>query len=90
MFYVNTPMMFRGVWAILKNFLDEKTRAKIQILGTNFLPTLLEVIDADNIPKFLGGNCTCEDTTGNCMTSNKGPWNDFELVKPKGIKRKQI
>jgi len=29
MYYINAPMMFRGVWAILKNFLDEKTRAKI-------------------------------------------------------------
>jgi nucleoside diphosphate kinase len=23
------------------------------------------------------------------MTSNIGPWNDFEIVKPKGIKRKE-
>ena len=49
------------------------------------MPTLLEVIDLDNIPKFLGGESPCSETMDDCMTSNKGPWNSFEVVKPRGI-----
>jgi hypothetical protein len=29
MFIVNAPMLFTGVWAMCKGFIDEKTRAKI-------------------------------------------------------------
>ena len=38
MFIVNAPMLFSGIWAVVKGFLDEKTRNKIKILGANFLP----------------------------------------------------
>ena len=36
MFIVNAPMLFTGVWAVVKGFLDEKTRAKIKILGGGY------------------------------------------------------
>ncbi len=36
MFVVNTPFLFSGVWAIVKGFLDEKTRNKIKILRSKF------------------------------------------------------
>jgi len=29
MMIVNAPMLFKGVWAIVKGFLDEKTKEKI-------------------------------------------------------------
>jgi hypothetical protein len=29
MFIVNAPLLFTGVWAIVKGFLDERTRNKI-------------------------------------------------------------
>ena len=29
MFIVNAPMLFSGIWAVVKGFLDEKTRNKI-------------------------------------------------------------
>ena len=63
-FILNAPMLFKGVWAVIKGFLDEKTRAKIKILGTDYLDTVLEYVDIDNLPKFLGGNCECE---GGCL-----------------------
>jgi len=40
LFVVNAPMLFSGIWAVVKGFLDEKTRGKIKIIGSNFLPTL--------------------------------------------------
>lgn len=87
MFVVNAPYLFAGVWAMVKGFLDERTRNKIQIIGSGFEKTLLQYIDTGSLPTFLGGKCTCA-ALGGCMNSNIGPWNDFELVLPKGIRRK--
>ena len=40
LFVTNAPMTFTAIWAVVKGFLDEKTRGKIKILGSNFLPTI--------------------------------------------------
>jgi len=52
-------MVFTGVWAVAKNFVDEKTRKKINIVGSGYKKVLREVIDEENLPDFLGGTCTC-------------------------------
>jgi hypothetical protein len=57
MLIVNAPMVFTGVWAVVKGFIDERTRQKIRIIGSNYRPVLLEFIDDENIPSFLGGQC---------------------------------
>ena len=88
MFVINAPFFFSGVWSVVKSFIDEKTRKKIKIMSSGHEKVLLELVDANTLPKFLGGNCTCANHGGDCMTSNIGPWNDFEIVKPKGIVRK--
>ena len=36
MFIVNAPMLFTGVWAVIKGFIDEKTRQKIHIRGSKY------------------------------------------------------
>ena len=89
MFIVNAPMLFTGVWAVVKGFLDERTRQKIKILGGKYQKELLELVEAENLPDFLGGTCTCKEF-GGCMYSNAGPWNDYEIVKPTGIRRKEL
>lgn len=88
LFIVNAPFLFSGVWAVCKGWLDEKTRNKIKIIGGGFVPVLKEFVDDETLPDFLGGKCTCADRGGNCMLSNKGPWEDYELVKPIGIRPK--
>ena len=55
LFIVNAPMLFTGVWAVVKGFIDEKTRKKITILGGKFQKDLLELVDENNLPDFLGG-----------------------------------
>ncbi|KAG6411883.1 hypothetical protein SASPL_124536 [Salvia splendens] len=50
------------------------------VLGTKFQDRLLEVIDASQLPDFLGGSCSCPNE-GGCLGSNKGPWNDTQLMK---------
>ena len=89
LFVVNAPFLFSGIWRIYKGFLNEGTRKKIKIIGGGFLPTLLEHADADNLPSFLGGNCTCPEVEGGCLQSYAGPWNDYELT-PTGIEKKNV
>jgi len=43
----------------VKGAFDPVTIDKIQVLGSNFLPKVLESIDLDQIPEFLGGGCKC-------------------------------
>ncbi|KAJ3140079.1 cytosolic factor, phosphatidylinositol/phosphatidylcholine transfer protein [Physocladia obscura] len=74
MYVINAPMLFTGVWTLVKPMLDEATVKKITILGSNYQSALLETIDSGNIPRFLGGMCT--DCPEGCEHSDIGPWND--------------
>uniref|UniRef100_A0A9I9DSV6 CRAL-TRIO domain-containing protein n=1 Tax=Cucumis melo TaxID=3656 RepID=A0A9I9DSV6_CUCME len=83
MFIINAGSGFRLLWNTVKSFLDPKTTAKINVLGNKYQSKLLEIIDASELPEFLGGSCTCADQ-GGCMRSDKGPWKDPEIVKRSG------
>ncbi|KAJ0010764.1 hypothetical protein Pint_34745 [Pistacia integerrima] len=80
MFIINAGSGFRLLWNTVKSFLDPKTTAKIHVLGNKYQSKLLEIIDATELPEFLGGTCTCADK-GGCMRSDKGPWNDPDIIK---------
>ncbi|KAK7341459.1 hypothetical protein VNO80_24389 [Phaseolus coccineus] len=80
MFIINAGSGFRLLWNTVKSFLDPKTTAKIHVLGNKYQSKLLEIIDASELPEFLGGTCNCRDK-GGCMLSDKGPWNDAEILK---------
>ncbi len=70
-YVINTSAIFRGVWIIIKPFLDEKTVAKVVIKGEDYKEDLLKQVDESNLPKSWGGICDCP---GGCFLSNKGPW----------------
>ncbi|GAB2220348.1 hypothetical protein Drorol1_Dr00007994 [Drosera rotundifolia] len=80
MYIINAGSGFRLLWNTVKSFLDPKTNAMIHVLGNKYQSKLLEVIDASELPEFLGGTCTCADK-GGCMNSDKGPWNDPDIMK---------
>lgn len=80
MFIINAGPGFRLLWNTIKGFLDPKTTAKIHVLGNKYQGKLLEVIDASELPEFLGGNCVCAEE-GGCLASDKGPWKDPEIMK---------
>ncbi|KAH0449266.1 hypothetical protein IEQ34_023066 [Dendrobium chrysotoxum] len=80
MFIINAGHGFRLLWNTVKGFLDPKTTSKIHVLGNKYQSKLLEVIDASELPEFLGGTCTCANE-GGCFRSDKGPWNDPEILK---------
>ncbi|KAF6145962.1 hypothetical protein GIB67_033321 [Kingdonia uniflora] len=80
MFIVNGGSGFKMLYAAAKKFLDAKTISKIQVLEPRSLDKLLEVVDSRQLPEFLGGSCACPGE-GGCLQSNKGPWNDPEIMK---------
>ncbi|ORE18922.1 CRAL/TRIO domain-containing protein [Rhizopus microsporus] len=69
LFLINAPSAFVYVWKIAKTWLDPGTIAKIQILGSDYKDTLLKQIPPENLPSFLGGECTCEHMDGGCVPS---------------------
>ncbi|KAI4307788.1 hypothetical protein L6164_030933 [Bauhinia variegata] len=81
MYIVNAgPGFKKMLWPAAQKFLDAKTIAKIQVLDPKSLGKLLEVIDSSQLPDFLGGSCACPGE-GGCLRSNKGPWNDPNIMK---------
>ncbi len=70
MFIINTGFTFKALWAIVKPFLDKKTKEKISILGSDFKKELNEWIDDDQLPDFLGGTCTKK------LGEPFGPWSE--------------
>jgi len=70
-YIINAPWAFSTVWSFIKPWLDEVTVAKIDILGSSYKEKLLAQISADNLPKELGGSCSCE---GGCSLRDAGPW----------------
>ncbi|KAF5947222.1 hypothetical protein HYC85_013179 [Camellia sinensis] len=80
MFIINAGPGFRLLWSTVKTFLDPRTTSKIHVLGNKYQNKLLEIIDASELPDFMGGTCTCADQ-GGCLLSDKGPWKNPEILK---------
>lgn len=75
MVIVNAPWSFTQVWKIVKAWLDEKTKQKIQLFSKEATyEAILRHVDEDQIPDFLGGKNTSP------LYDQKGPWSDYELV----------
>ncbi|KAG0592682.1 hypothetical protein KC19_1G272500 [Ceratodon purpureus] len=80
MFIINAGTGFRLLWNTIRGFLDNKTAAKINVLGGNYQSKLLDIIEPSQLPVFLGGTCTCAEE-GGCLMSDKGPWKDPTIVQ---------
>lgn len=77
-YIINAPWAFTTVWSFVKPWLDEVTLSKIQILSSDYLKVLAQQIPIENLPKFIGGGCTCPE---GCTLSDAGPWQDKALVE---------
>lgn len=80
LFIINAGAGFKLLWNSIKGFLDPTTASKIHVLGNKYQSKLLELIDSRNLPEFFGGTCMCTEQ-GGCINSDKGPWNDPEIMK---------
>ena len=62
LFIVNCPSMIMFAFNIVKGWLDPRVISKIVFLPPEeTTETLLQCIDAEHLPAFLGGKCECED-----------------------------
>jgi hypothetical protein len=73
MFIVNAPTAFKAMWTVVRPWLDKATQKKIEVHSGNFTSKLLELVDSENLPAFLGGTCCCP---GGCENADAGPWNE--------------
>lgn len=46
---INVGMLFRGVWAIAHQFVDDFTKMKMSVHGEDFAPEILKVVPAENL-----------------------------------------
>ena len=83
----HAPMLFTGIYKLIKGWIDEKTRKKISLVGDP-KKVFSEYIDQDILPPFLGG------TNDKTHLDEFGPWKEYELVDSNqpgavvGIKRR--
>ncbi|CAD5218647.1 unnamed protein product [Bursaphelenchus okinawaensis] len=54
-YVINSPTVFTTAFALIKPILSEKTKAKIEILGSNYQEMLLNELGADNVYPLYGG-----------------------------------
>jgi hypothetical protein len=87
LYFINTGLIFRGIWTTCKYIYNSQTRNRIKLIGFQYKNELLNKIKEENLPKFIGGLCNC-DPYG-CLFSNEGPWNDEE-IEDKGEKRRKV
>ena len=80
LFILNSGSVFKTIWFLIKGFIDERTRKKITIEGTDFHKKILEYVNEDDLPSFFGGKCDCKEY-GGCIESDIGPWNPREKSK---------
>jgi len=54
-YFVNTPIIFKAIWAIISMWLDKRTKAKFVFESDNGLKKLQNYLDIDQLPVEMGG-----------------------------------
>ena len=56
--FLNTPSFMPTLWSVVKRMLDERIRAKMSFLSSNYHAELEQRIGRDHLPREWGGTCT--------------------------------
>ena len=54
-YIINAPLIFTGMWKVIKKWLDPKTAAKFEVHGTDYRAALLKAIHPSQLPVEYGG-----------------------------------
>ena len=77
MFIINAPFTFRVIWAAIRPMLNERTKEKIEVVGTKSVAqSPLSIIPAENLPEMFGGsdNCSAGKLPWEWLVDDVGPW----------------
>ncbi|VDP02110.1 unnamed protein product [Soboliphyme baturini] len=72
-FLINTPWFFGKVWNIFLAALPQLTSMPICILGKDWHKELLKFVEADQLPKYWGGNMVDENGDERCSSKIQYP-----------------
>ncbi|KAJ1614891.1 SEC14 domain-containing protein [Cryptosporidium canis] len=80
MIVINAPSIFGIIWNFLKPLIDDRTAKKISIYTHNddWKSVLLDLVEPDQLPKFLGGSPKYE---GEWVNANIGPWSNPVILE---------
>lgn len=81
LFIVNSPAAFVAMFKVIKAWLNPRTLEKIHVLGSDYQSVLLEHIDSDSLPEFLGGQCRCEHMGGCVPLNDTKSGNSFTVTE---------
>ncbi|XP_030206804.1 SEC14-like protein 1 isoform X2 [Gadus morhua] len=84
---LRAPRVFPVLWTLVSPFIDENTRKKFLIYAGNDYQGpggLLDYIDKDIIPDFLGGECMCEVPEGGLVP--KSMYRTTEDMENEGVR----
>lgn len=73
-FIINAPFIFKGLWAVIKTMLDERTVKKFFIESNDGLKTMKNYMNVDFLPISMGGKSIER------VDEFNGPWKD-ELLE---------
>ena len=59
-YIINAPLIFTGIWKVIKKWLDPKTAAKFEVHGTDYRAALLKAIHPSQLPVEYGGTSSFE------------------------------
>ena len=85
MFIINAPGMFTGLWKFIRLFIDDRTKAKIQVLGKDYRDVVTQQIEPKYWPSFMGGSDDSWLTKGRIGSSNPA-----DAVSPSAVKRQAV
>jgi len=57
MYFINTNFWFKAAWAVISMFVHPATKAKIQMLGSDYVKQMQDDVSLDQIPKEFNGTC---------------------------------
>mmetsp|Transcript_81540 Transcript_81540/g.214070 ORF Transcript_81540/g.214070 Transcript_81540/m.214070 type:complete len:433 (+) Transcript_81540:80-1378(+) len=92
---VNTPWFFSIGWKLIAPFVPAATKEKMKICSGDYMKTLLEYVDIEQVPAFLGGKSTepwlygeggdVPDSTGGAGSGLKDSLKDLKVSKQETV-----